>query len=106
MVPGQAPSMAPTAAMDEGSRLLVGSSSSNRFASPADSMASSSLARSTGVERHVRPTLVPPVADAQVGPLERDGGGAGRDRERELAGPVALVDHGAPRLHPLDLPVE
>ena len=46
IVPGHAPSMAPTAAMDEGSRLLVGSSSSSRFASPAESIASPSLARS------------------------------------------------------------
>ena len=46
MVPGQLPSIRPTAVMDDGSRLLVGSSSSNRLASPAESMARPNLARS------------------------------------------------------------
>ena len=43
---GPVPNMAPTAAMDGGSKLFVGSSSRSRFASPAESMASPSLARS------------------------------------------------------------
>ena len=46
MVPGHRDSMVPTASIDDGSRLLVGSSSSSTLARPAASMAKPSLARS------------------------------------------------------------
>ena len=64
------------------------------------------MVTATGVERHVREHLVAAVADGQLAHLEGDGAGARRDRERELAGSLALVDLRAPRLHPLDFPVE
>ena len=59
-----------------------------------------------GVEGHLREHLVAAVADAELGDLERDGAGPGRRGERELAGPVPLLDLCPAALHAVDPAVQ
>ena len=59
-----------------------------------------------GVERHLREHLVAAVADAELGDLERNAAEPRRRGERELAGPVPLLDPCPTALHAVDPAVQ